>query len=292
MRQLVFFEPCFLAIALSTAVGCSSADPTPSVEGTGPQGHPGTGTVVPNARIVRYVVLEGPGAIASIGVHEAEAPTGRARIVARAAELRAQHDAIRPALAAYGATVVADVVLVANVLQVAASPDAFERIAALPAVARIETPTVLSASRGEAVPLVGVPEVWTSSNLHGEGMRVGVIDSGIDYFHADFGGSGDPGAYAADDPTVIEAGSFPTAVVAGGLDLAGDGYDASGLDGDLIPTPDDDPLDCRGHGTHVAGIAAGRGVVLAGSTYQGSYDASLDPAAFTVAPGVAPLASL
>src|SRR5690606_30627403 len=55
---------------------------------------------------------------------------------------------------------------------------------------------------------------------------------------------------------VIEPGSFPTAKVVGGFDFAGPDYDASdpGLD---TPSPDGDPLDVHGHGTHVAATAAG-----------------------------------
>jgi len=39
--------------------------------------------------------------------------------------------------------------------------------------------------------------------------------------------------------------------VAFGTDLVGDAYT-----GDNTPVPDDDPIDCAGHGTHVAGIIA------------------------------------
>jgi len=39
--------------------------------------------------------------------------------------------------------------------------------------------------------------------------------------------------------------------VARGADFVGDAYDGSN-----DPAPDDDPMDCKGHGTHVAGIVA------------------------------------
>lgn len=71
-------------------------------------------------------------------------------------------------------------------------------------------------------------------NITGKGVKVGIIDSGIDYRHPALGGGFGPGFK-----------------VAGGYDLAGDDYD--GLN---TPVPDDDPLtECLegGHGTHVAG---------------------------------------
>ncbi|MBI1842531.1 MAG: S8 family serine peptidase [Verrucomicrobia bacterium] len=125
-------------------------------------------------------------------------------------------------------------------------------------------------------------------------MRIGIIDSGIDYNHADFGGSGDVVDYDNNDPTFIEPGSFPTAKVVGGTDFVGDDYDSSGIVGSSIPFPDDDPLDpaVNGHGTHVAGIAAGRGVSKSGLTFNGPYTSSLAPADFRIGPGVAPDAQL
>jgi minor extracellular serine protease Vpr len=39
---------------------------------------------------------------------------------------------------------------------------------------------------------------------------------------AAFGGSGDPAEYAANDPTQVEPGTFPTAKLAGGFDCAGE----------------------------------------------------------------------
>ncbi|MGD2159361.1 MAG: S8 family serine peptidase, partial [Anaerolineales bacterium] len=76
------------------------------------------------------------------------------------------------------------------------------------------------------------------------------------------GGSGNPADYAADDPTIIEPGTFPTAKVVGGYDFVGNVWPG----GDLLPDPD--PLDDgpgAGHGTHVSHIIAGAGGVAPGA---------------------------
>ncbi|GLZ32828.1 peptidase S8 [Lentzea sp. NBRC 105346] len=145
-------------------------------------------------------------------------------------------------------------------------------LAAMPEVKAVHRTVPKKITNASAVRLTRAAQVWKSAGATGEGMRVGVIDTGIDYKHADFGG-----------------GSFPTAKVVGGHDFAGDAYDGS--DPDSLPEPDNDPMDCEGHGTHVAGTAAGFGVNADGSTYRGSY-ASVDLDSLRIGPGTAPMASL
>ncbi|MGO1050237.1 S8 family serine peptidase [Crossiella sp. CA198] len=129
-------------------------------------------------------------------------------------------------------------------------------------------------ANAHATRLTRTVHAWRNSGKLGDGLKIGIIDSGIDYDHADFGGPG----------------TFPTAKVVGGYDFVGDKY--TGSSGSL-PEPDNDPMDCDGHGTHVAGIAAGLGVSADGSTYRGSYtSADLDLDSMRIGPGTAPHASL
>lgn len=92
----------------------------------------------------------------------------------------------------------------------------------LPYVRRIHEDLTVSADLTKSVAQIRANMVWSTFGTQGEGVRVGVIDSGIDYLHPALGG-----------------GFGPTFKVAGGYDFVNE---------------DDDPMDDQGHGTHVAGI--------------------------------------
>lgn len=122
----------------------------------------------------------------------------------------------------------------------------------------------------ETVPYIGATAPVQAQGSGGAGIKVAVLDSGIDYTHAAFGGAGTIAAYqaaygtsTADPKTTTRDGLFPTARVVEGYDFVGEVWPSGAL------IPDDDPIDCGasglvtpgacagGHGTHVADIIGG-----------------------------------
>ncbi|MDO4257977.1 MAG: S8 family serine peptidase [Actinomycetaceae bacterium] len=104
----------------------------------------------------------------------------------------------------------------------------------------------------------------------GKGVTIGVIDSGVDYDHADLGGTGTSGPEVggqADGST-----AFPNKKVIGGWDFVGDEFASAASD---IPQPDQYPDDCGGHGTHVAGIASAQGNPATGGIRGVAPDATI-----------------
>lgn len=196
-------------------------------------------------------------------------------------------------------------------IAVSAEVDTLRRLAEQPEVEKIsrivpqsiELPAVAGAEPANAASdaLTRSVDAWQQTGRTGKGVTVAVIDTGVDYTHADFGGPGTTDVYAqalasTDAP---KPGWFDASKYLGGWDFAGATYNgATGTPGyDPVPVPDANPIDGPGgnHGTHVAGTAVGLGVDRDSRTFRGDYSELSSESvrsSFSIGPGSAPEAGL
>jgi len=211
-------------------------------------------------------------------------------------DLRSRQDAIVPSIQRMGGTVQGQFQHAINGIKVSGTPEQISRLAALPGVVEVKGVRIYHLVNAQSVPFIGAPQAWQGPpGLHGEHIRIAVIDTGVDYTHANFGGPGTVAAWNAAFAHSTEAADpalfGPNAPkVKGGTDLVGDAYNAN--DPTSVPVPDPNPLDCAGHGSHTSGTATGFGVTSTGTTFNGPYDAATPGQSLILGPGVAPLADL
>jgi len=153
-------------------------------------------------------------------------------------------------------------------------------LAAHPGVLTVRPVVDYSVDLSETVPYIGATAVQ-NLGVTGKGVRVAVLDSGIDYTHRNMKGSGTAADYTAafgtslDDVRnqTVNPALFPTDKVVGGFDFVGEHWpqaDAAGCGKDsagnarVCLKPDPNPIACGGvggcdgtHGTHVADIIGG-----------------------------------
>ena len=133
--------------------------------------------------------------------------------------------------------------------------DAFlSKLVDIPGVDRVLPQESYQVNLDTTVPYVGGGNVAQSPPYcltGGSNIVVGILDTGIDYTHAHFGGNGTAEAYREaygtsrfDSRTTTRDGLFPTERVIDGYDFVGED------DEDFVE--DDDPVDGQGHGTAVA----------------------------------------
>ena len=293
----------FLVASATTFLGApSAADPDPLAEGiptakvnpAGPAGKLAPRLGAATGRTTAFIELAQAPAVDAYNAERAKgAPPGQARGAANAAkanvrtlvgsvlgQLRARDASTKVLFQT--ANAVAGVVVTADAAKI-------RELAQRPDVVSIRTIVPKTRGNASADQLTNTVAAWQQSGRFGDGVRIGVIDDGIDYTHADFGGPGTRAAYNAIDRAKATP-LFPTAKVVGGTDLVGDDYDSAGTSGSSDPVPDPNPLACGEHGTHVAGTIGGLGLDPDGTTFTGDYGKltadSLN--AMRIGPGTAP----
>lgn len=177
--------------------------------------------------------------------------------------IKAMQASMASNLAGFGAHELARVQVAHNAIAVRIDAGQLPMVAALPGVANVRPVLNYELALSETVPYVGASAVQ-ASGVDGTGIRVGVLDSGVDYTHRNLGGPGTTAAYVAaygadpgDPRNTTRDGLFPTSKVVDGFDFVGEQWPNCPPNVDCR-TEDDDPIDLDGHGTHVADIIAGR----------------------------------
>ena len=212
------------------------------------------------------------------------------------ARRRAEQNGPRAAIEAAGGRVVGSFQSALNGIKVRIPQNRVAVLRQLAGVVDVKAIKTFTHENFLGVQRIQAPFAWAGAlGVHGENTKIAIIDTGVDYTHATFGGPGTPAAFEAAfatstapaDPALFGPDAPK---VKGGTDLAGDDYNANVETS--VPVPDPNPLDCNGHGTHVAGTAAGFGVLADGTTYHGAYDQLTHTNAFAVGPGVAPRADI
>jgi subtilisin family serine protease len=146
-----------------------------------------------------------------------------------------------------------------NGFSVEATPTERTKLAMLPGFKAMYPIDIIQAPRPERNGAGAAPDLAAAIGMTGAsaaqaagwtgaGVKVGIIDTGIDIDHPDFGGSGVNGSTP-----------FPSSRVIAGYDFVGDAYNFD--DSNPVPSPDNNPDDCGGHGTHVSGIVGANGTV-------------------------------
>ncbi len=172
----------------------------------------------------------------------------------------------RAALISPNLRVRADLRKLANAVSIEASATELTAIAAMPGVKRIELVKEVHALLDSSVPLINAPAIWTQLGgigAAGLGMKIAILDTGIDITNPMFSDAG----------FTMPAG-FPKTNNASGALTNSKVIVAKSF----LPTPSD-ARDQNGHGSNVAGIAAGSvtssplGVIsgVAPMAYLGNY---------------------
>ena len=289
----------FVALGVVSAAGAARPAPV-----TAPGAGQFTPVVTPLgiSNVPQTVIVQLAGDPVAVDDANAPSPLTQSQWNSKRDALKAQQAPVASQIRSLGGQVLGSYQLAYNGIKVRIAGNKADALNTVPGVVAVHPVQIVKPDNVHGVPLVGGPAVWGGSpSFAGEHIKIADIDTGIDYTHADFGGSGNPLDYtnALNSDTLPANPAFfgPGAPkVKGGIDLVGDDYNADPSNPATyqpVPHPDPNPLDCNNHGTHTAGTAAGFGVLSNGHTYTGPYNATtVSGNTWNVGPGVAPKADI
>lgn len=281
-RTFVVMSALAVAIALLPATALSQDAPSSAVPAEREAADvlpPSLANAEGTVRVTAVLTDESVSEVAARGASRS------ARLSARAA-VEAQQAGFTARASDAGAEVIATTQLALNSVSFAAPAEALAGLAADPDVAYLASVQDFEYDIDETADLIGA-DVLNDADVTGEGVRVSVLDSGVDFTHVALGGregQGTSPGTAAAPPTVggpgftqewgddflevygVEEGTTnpdwsaeenteapdydlynPGGVVVGGFDYVGEAWVPG-----QIEQPDPNPIDIEGHGTSVA----------------------------------------
>lgn len=168
-------------------------------------------------------------------------------------QLKAKQDAVMAQISGLGGVELARLGKSHNALIVSIDARQLQAVHGITGVVAVRPVADSQLSLANTLPYIGATAVQ-QSGVTGQGIRVAMLDTGIDYTHYNLGGSGNVADYDAAVAVASgtpPAGLFPTSKVVGGFDFVGDAWPNGSL------APDPNPIDLNGHGTHTADIVGG-----------------------------------
>ncbi len=197
--------------------------------------------------------------------------------LAREASIESQQNSVSATAAQLGATELGRVDQALNAVMVQIDASQLQSLAAVPGVVSVkpvhtyslDVSAVGSGSLEQAVEYLGASGL-RGSGVDGTGVKVAVLDSGVDFTHRNLGGPGTIESYNEcyfGDPTgLTDNHAYDAAPVGACADLFGStapkvkgGFD---FVGEVWPvgarSEDPNPIDFEGHGTHVSDIIGGK----------------------------------
>lgn len=261
-----------LLLAFALPAGAAPGAPTPDASSLAVPG-PAQPTIdkhlVGQKGVIKVVVgLADKPLVSAVGADfkQAGSQLSAAEQKGYVAQLQGKQTALLAQVNRLGGKEIARLTKALNAVVISIDASQLTAVAALPGVVSVRAVKDYELDLSETVPYIGAAAAQ-NRGVDGTGVRVAVLDSGIDYTHYNLGGGGTiPDYLAAYGPATTSTlnttrdGLFPTWKVVEGIDFVGEGWP------NTAETTDPDPIDCSpatigcagGHGTHVADIIAGK----------------------------------